>query len=312
MHFIPRAVAPTQQMSAPHRLYHAENTTYDAKTRTVTIYAHRIPHGKVVDASTLNKVGSERTLDTASLDGIENYGTAAFAWQPVNRVRLIDRYVPAYARVHHYGTYHSYVPSTQHTGASTTQTVADIPATSATSGTAGTSTSSTSPSSSTTTPATPGTSSPSSPIQIPPPGVRIDPNITPIASISATPSAKFAAIVQVAQSKLGTPYIWGHNEDRGQYGFDCSNFTEYVYHHALGYLMTTSSKGQYLNVGDPVSVSQMQPGDLVAFDLGAHVGIYTGNGQMIQEGGGLKKVGYLPLAPGKYWYNHISAVKRLY
>ncbi len=254
-------------------------------------------------------MGSERTLDTASLDGIENFGTAAFAWQPVNRIRLIDRYVPAYARYSHYGTYRSQVPSAQNTGVSTPKTVADIPATSATSGTTGTSTSSTSPSS-TTTPATPNTSSSS--IQIPPPGVRIDNSITPIAGISATPAAKFAAIVQIAQSKLGTPYIWGHNEDRGQYGFDCSNFTEYVYHHALGYLMTTSSKGQYLNVGDPVSISQMQPGDLVAFDLGAHVGIYTGNGQMIQEGGGLKKVGYLPLAHGKYWYNHISAVKRLY
>jgi cell wall-associated NlpC family hydrolase len=56
----------------------------------------------------------------------------------------------------------------------------------------------------------------------------------------------------------------------------------------------------------------MRPGDLVVFNQGGHVGIYAGNGQMIQEGGGLGKVGYLKLTPGSYWYQHISAVKRMY
>jgi cell wall-associated NlpC family hydrolase len=145
-----------------------------------------------------------------------------------------------------------------------------------------------------------------------PHGVTLDPSITPLASSTASSQAKFNAILSVAQSKLGTLYEWGHNEDRGQYGFDCSNFVEYVFHHALGYKFSTSSITQYQSVGTRVSISNMQPGDLLSFNNGGHSGIYIGNGQMIQCGGGLGKVGYLKVAPGSYWYKHISAVKSMY
>lgn len=145
-----------------------------------------------------------------------------------------------------------------------------------------------------------------------PPGVTYDYSIHPLALRRATVTTKEHAVLSVAESKLGTPYIWGHNEDRGQYGFDCSNFTAYVYHHALGYKMSGSSRTQFYSVGWKVPVSWMRPGDLVVFDYGRHVGIYAGHGEMIQEGGGLGKVGYLKLAPGSYWYKHISSVKRMF
>ncbi len=145
-----------------------------------------------------------------------------------------------------------------------------------------------------------------------PPGVTFDPNVNAVAPLNADYQTKFDAVLLVAQSKLGTGYVWGHNEDRGQYGFDCSNFTAYVYHHALGYKMSGSSQTQYHSVGWSVPISSMRPGDLLVFNQGGHVGIYIGNGQMIQCGGGLKKVGYLKVSPGSYWYNHISAVKRMF
>ncbi|MFB5192109.1 C40 family peptidase [Alicyclobacillus fastidiosus] len=145
-----------------------------------------------------------------------------------------------------------------------------------------------------------------------PPGVTIDPAIVPVASLTATASQKFQAVLQVAKSKLGTPYEAGHNEDRGQTGFDCSNYTAYVFHHALGYIFSTSSKTQYTSVGTKVAISDMQPGDLLTFDDGGHSGIYIGNNEMIQCGGGLGKVGYLSVAPGSYWYQHLSAVKRMF
>jgi cell wall-associated NlpC family hydrolase len=149
-------------------------------------------------------------------------------------------------------------------------------------------------------------------ISVPPPGCRLDPNLTPAASPNASRSAKANAAVSVATSKMGTPYIWGHSEDRGQYGFDCSNFTAYVYHHALGYIMSGASRTQNSSVGVRVPTRQMQVGDLLIFDSGAHVGIYAGGNQVIQEGGGLKQVGYLNIAPGKYWSKHITAVKRMF
>lgn len=132
------------------------------------------------------------------------------------------------------------------------------------------------------------------------------------AALYATWQYKYNTLMRVAKSKLGTPYIWGHNEDRGQYGFDCSNYTEYVYHHGLGYKFTTSSKGQAQNVGWSVPKKDMRPGDLLIFDNGKHVGIYVGNNKMIQEGGGKGKVAYLNIGPGWYWHNHLTAVKRMF
>jgi cell wall-associated NlpC family hydrolase len=145
-----------------------------------------------------------------------------------------------------------------------------------------------------------------------PHGVKLDRSITPLVSLDDDYQTKVDAVLQVAESKLGTPYRWGHNEDRGQFGFDCSNFTAYVYHHALGYKFSSSSRVQARSVGNPVPKTQMRPGDLLIFDGGRHVGIYAGNGRMIQEGGGLGRVGYLSVAPGSYWSKHITAVKRMF
>lgn len=145
-----------------------------------------------------------------------------------------------------------------------------------------------------------------------PPGVKYQSAVKPLAKPDATYQQKLNAVLKVAENQLGKPYRWGHNPDRGQVGFDCSNFTAYVYHHALGYQMSGASQVQYRSVGKPVPKSQMRPGDLVIFNKGKHVGIYAGNGRMIQAGGGLGKVGYLKLAPGSYWYQHITVVKRMF
>lgn len=149
-------------------------------------------------------------------------------------------------------------------------------------------------------------------IHLPPRGVRIDHRIHPRAGLGASHQAKVDAVLAVARSKIGTKYIWGHNEDRGQYGFDCSNYTEYVYHHALGYHFTTSSRGQYRRVGDAVSYSARRPGDLVIFERGRHVGIYVGGNRFINCGGGLGKVGYLSLGPGSYWGHHVTSYRRMF
>lgn len=146
-----------------------------------------------------------------------------------------------------------------------------------------------------------------------PPGVwHYDASVNPIAGLNATWQQKFDAVLSVAKSKLGTPYRWGHNEDRGQYGFDCSNFDEYVYHHALGYRFSGASRIQARSVGWTVPKSDMRPGDLLIFNNGGHCGIYIGNNEMIEEGGGLGKVGYLSVAPGSYWGRHLTAVKRMF
>lgn len=145
-----------------------------------------------------------------------------------------------------------------------------------------------------------------------PPDVAYDPTVNPLAPLNDSWTHKETAVLNVATSQMGVPYVWGASKDRGGSGFDCSNFTAYVYHHALGYDMSGASRIQAEYVGWRVPKSQIRVGDLMIFDNGGHVGIYAGNGQIIQEGGGLHRVGYLRYTVGSYWYNHLTTVKRMF
>ncbi|TMK28895.1 MAG: NlpC/P60 family protein [Actinobacteria bacterium] len=75
---------------------------------------------------------------------------------------------------------------------------------------------------------------------------------------------------------LGVPYVWGGSTPSG---FDCSGFVMYVFAQ-IGVSLPHSSYVQY-GMGVPVSMSQLQPGDLVFFAGASHVGIYIGGGQFI-------------------------------
>ncbi|MGH9017284.1 MAG: C40 family peptidase [Acidimicrobiales bacterium] len=88
--------------------------------------------------------------------------------------------------------------------------------------------------------------------------------------------------VDWALAQVGTPYIWG-GETPGV-GFDCSGLVQAAYKVA-GITLPRVAQDQYdatakLEPGDP-----LQPGDLVFFGGGptdvTHVGIYVGNGQMV-------------------------------
>lgn len=106
-------------------------------------------------------------------------------------------------------------------------------------------------------------------------------------------------LVATAKTQLGVPYLWGHQSPG--IGFDCSNFTAWSYRTALGISFSGSSVTQRNSVGTPVSLSNIREGDLLFFKTrnnptgGGHVGIYMGNGTVIQEGGGWGKVTIEPL-----------------
>jgi peptidoglycan DL-endopeptidase CwlO len=90
------------------------------------------------------------------------------------------------------------------------------------------------------------------------------------------PPATHGGVVGVAMRYLGTPYVWGGASPSG---FDCSGFVMYVYSQ-VGISLPHSSYAQY-GYGSPVSLSQLQAGDLVFFDGLGHVGIYVGGGTFI-------------------------------
>lgn len=81
-----------------------------------------------------------------------------------------------------------------------------------------------------------------------------------------------------ARRELGKPYVYG---GAGPNVFDCSGLTAYVFGKA-GISLPHSAAAQYSDTAR-VSLSQLQPGDLVFYYSPiSHVGIYIGGGQVLQ------------------------------
>jgi cell wall-associated NlpC family hydrolase len=90
------------------------------------------------------------------------------------------------------------------------------------------------------------------------------------------PPPTHGGVVGIAMQYLGVPYVWGGASPSG---FDCSGLVMYVFSQ-VGISLPHSSYAQY-GYGTAVSMSQLQPGDLVFFDGLGHVGIYVGGGNFI-------------------------------
>ncbi|MBH5334444.1 C40 family peptidase [Streptomyces pactum] len=90
-------------------------------------------------------------------------------------------------------------------------------------------------------------------------------------------SGRAAAALAAAQTKIGSPYVWGAT---GPSSFDCSGLTSWAYAQAGVDLDRTSQ--QQVNNGTRIGRGELKPGDLVFFysDL-HHVGLYAGNGQVL-------------------------------
>ena len=97
-------------------------------------------------------------------------------------------------------------------------------------------------------------------------------------SVKATGDA--SAVVTLAASQLGKPYVWGAS---GANSFDCSGLTSYVYSHAAGVKLGRTTYDQ-VKQGTTVSMKNLQPGDLLFWGSASapyYVGIYVGNNQYI-------------------------------
>lgn len=93
------------------------------------------------------------------------------------------------------------------------------------------------------------------------------------------------ALVDTAQQYIGLPYVWG-GENLSK-GVDCSGLVQAVYK-KLGINLPRTADEQS-HVGTRTSISNLQAGDLVAWQGGwrgpnyvGHIAIYKGNGQIIE------------------------------
>jgi cell wall-associated NlpC family hydrolase len=117
----------------------------------------------------------------------------------------------------------------------------------------------------------------------------------------STSNSKGAEIAAYAQNFLGCKYVYGGN---GPNSFDCSGFTKYIYKQ-FGYTLNRTATNQLSN-GVSVSMSELQPGDLVFFKYRtskpvSHVGIYIGDGQFIHASTNAYKVQIDTLSSGHYY-----------
>jgi cell wall-associated NlpC family hydrolase len=86
-----------------------------------------------------------------------------------------------------------------------------------------------------------------------------------------------AAALFFAAAQIGKPYLWGGN---GPAAFDCSGLVQQAWA-AGGVALPRVAVDQY-EATIPISYDQLAPGDLVFFEQPVgHVGIYIGDGQMI-------------------------------
>ncbi len=86
-------------------------------------------------------------------------------------------------------------------------------------------------------------------------------------------------VVQAALTQVGSPYVWG---GAAPGGFDCSGLVMWAFQQA-GISLPHSSQAQAQG-GQPVAVSDLQPGDVVTFyNDASHSGIYVGDGMVIHS-----------------------------
>lgn len=97
--------------------------------------------------------------------------------------------------------------------------------------------------------------------------------------------------LEIAKTKLGAPYAWGGN---GPNSFDCSGLTQWAFRQ-VGVSIPRVAADQARS-GSYVARGDLQAGDLVFFyDPVSHVGIYDGNGKVLNAPDEGQLVHYTPL-----------------
>lgn len=123
---------------------------------------------------------------------------------------------------------------------------------------------------------------------------------TETAEVSAQTAATGQAIVDYACQFIGNPYVWGGTSLTD--GADCSGFVQSVFAHFGISLPRTTYEQIYSGV--EVSYDQAMPGDLICYD--GHIGIYVGNGQIVNAQNPEQGIGISPAT-----YTTILSVRRI-
>ncbi len=121
------------------------------------------------------------------------------------------------------------------------------------------------------------------------------------AEAAAQQAAGGQAIADYACQFIGNPYVWGGTSLTN--GADCSGFVQSVFAQ-FGISLPRTSYDQR-GVGVAVSYDQAMPGDIICYD--GHVGIYIGDGQIVNAQNPAQGIGISPAG-----YTTILSVRRVW
>lgn len=136
--------------------------------------------------------------------------------------------------------------------------------------------------------------------------------ITPTAVSGQPAPERGREVVDLARSQIGVPYLWGGATPDG---FDCSGLVQWAYGQ-VGVSLPRTAQEQY-NATTRIGTEMLRPGDLVFFartypssDWITHVGIYLGNGLMVNAPSDGDVVRTMPVFDG-FWGAHYVGAGRV-
>jgi peptidoglycan hydrolase-like protein with peptidoglycan-binding domain len=120
-------------------------------------------------------------------------------------------------------------------------------------------------------------------------------------------SASVSALLEVARSKVGSPYVYG---SKGPNSFDCSGFVYYCLN-SIGVNQSYITSSGWRNVGKyqkVSSLSNVKAGDIIV--VRGHVGIAAGNGMVIDASSSSGKIVKREL--GSWWQSRFIVAWRIF
>ena len=124
---------------------------------------------------------------------------------------------------------------------------------------------------------------------------------------TGTASGSASALISVASSKLGCPYVWGA---KGPNAFDCSGFVYWCLNQ-VGVRQSYLTSSGWRNVGKYqkiTSFSNLRAGDIIV--VSGHVGIVANGGTVIDASSGNGKVVHRSLS--SWWANNFICGWRIF